>query len=302
MDTVIHLLEACGAGEFEAVKTIVEELGADVNATGAYSFESAGETVTVVGASPLFVAAGNCNLEISTYLIGKGGNVNSRTTVSMDEYAGMVPLHAAISLRQDKKWSQKKAIVKLLISNGADASVLTASGSSMWMLCHDLDVEVDLLTKFAVSLTQQFPGKNCAALHFFASSNCSAYGNAVPIVELLLSKGVDPKALDFYGLTPLNVAAIGYRVDYGMHLGPNEPVLRYFLKREDTSLVEKIDALELAGAMTLLNDTYVLEVKLQCQYSPPDAGCVHPSPYFLFPPLHLNWWDYSCGGRRLVRY
>jgi len=251
------LLRTCGTGKLEAVEMLVRRLGADVNATAAYRFQSAGETITIEGASPLFVAAGNCNLEVTKYLIDQGANVNSLTTVNNQKYAGMSPLHAAVSLRRDKNWFEKKAIVELLISNGADASSLTTTGSSMWMLCHEEHIERHLLIDLAVSLTQLFPGKNCSALHHFASSHGFACAfvkdTTVPIVELLLAKGADPKALDFYGLTPLNIAAVGYPL-YGKHRGPNEPVLEYFLKRDDTSLLEKIDALELAGAMILLEE------------------------------------------------
>ncbi len=77
---------------------------------------------------------------------------------------------------------------------------------------------------------------------------------------ILLAKCSDPNDLDvkdlnLYGLTPLYVAAIGYPNPYnnGSQTGPNEPVLRHFVKRADTSLLEKIDALELAGSLTLLN-------------------------------------------------
>jgi len=258
MDIARQLLENCRTGKLVGVKIIIGGLGTDVNTTAAYRFVSDDREISIE-ASPLFVAAGNCNLEIAKYLIRKGANVNSRVnfhiSVYSRKYAGMSPLHAAVCLRPDKNWIQKRAMIELLMSSGADASALTANGSSMWMLCHRANIERRLLVDFAVSLTQQFPTKNCAALHHFASSHgyaASAFAKdtSLPIVELLLAKGADPKALDSCGLTPLNVAAIGW--PFGPHRGPNEPVLSYLIKRNDTSLLEKINALELAGAMLIL--------------------------------------------------
>jgi len=256
------LLEACEKGELEAVKVIVGGLEVDVDDRATYYFKSSRDvpsatTIKIEGASSLFVAAGNCNLAIAHYLIRKGADVNSRTYENSGKYAGMSPLHAAVSLRKDINWFQKRAIIELLISNGADASAVTPDGYSMWMHCWEGNVANHLLVDLAVSLTQQFPEKNSSALHYWASSQQN-YGrighsfdqDAVRIVELLLAKGADLKARDVHGLTPLNVAAIGSR--NGWQDCPNEPVLRYLLGREDISLPEKIDALELAGAMILL--------------------------------------------------
>ncbi len=260
MDYASLLLEACGKGELEAVKIIVGGLQIDVNKTASYNYmppatTSADETViNIFGASPLFVAAGNCNIALAKYLIGKGAKVNSRTSGRSGKYFGMTPLHAAASLRQDKNWFQKRGMIELLIANGADALAANPDGFTMWMLCCEANIRSHLLVDLAVSLTQQFPGKNVGALHHWASSH--GYGStldqdAVRIVELLLAKGADLKAIDLHGLTPLNVAAAGYPRT-GLKACPNAPVLEYLLEREEISNLERIDALELAGATLLL--------------------------------------------------
>lgn len=252
-----ELLEACEKGELEAVKVIVGGLEVDVDESATYYYQSVGpsaEATEIKGASPLFVAAGNCNLALAHYLIRKGAYVNCRTPEDSGEYSGMSPLHAAVCLRQDVNWFQKRAMIELLISNGADALAVTPDGFSMWMLCCKENVARHLLVDLGLSLMQQFPGKNYAALHHFTSSQ--SYDNpfdedAARIVELFLAKGADLKARDIHGLTPLNVAAIGSR-NNGSQECPNVSVLRYLLGREEVSLSEKIDALELAGAMILL--------------------------------------------------
>ena len=74
----VQLLEYSAIGELNAVKIIVESDGFDVNATTTHYYGPVATLGinTITGASPLFVAAGNCNFEIVKYLIEKGANVN----------------------------------------------------------------------------------------------------------------------------------------------------------------------------------------------------------------------------------
>ncbi len=80
MDYASLLLEACEKGKLEAVKIIVGGLEVDVDETATYNYTSAAtpsaETVKILGAASLFVAAGNCNLAVTNYLICQGANVN----------------------------------------------------------------------------------------------------------------------------------------------------------------------------------------------------------------------------------
>lgn len=126
----------------------------------------------------------------------------------------------------------------------------------MWTLCPKEEPALTiLLVNLGMSLTQRRKVTGGTILHHWASSNGSFDQDTVPVIELLLAKGADLEALDKFGLTPLNVAAIGYPYDGSeVHhcIRPNEPALRYLLALEDTSLLEKINALELAGAVLLL--------------------------------------------------
>lgn len=187
------LIQVCGGHELQTVKTIIEKRGVNVNATGIHYLRKTYERsppqfLKIKGVSPLFVAAGYCNLEIVEYLIEKGANVNSRSTVHdyWTEYGGMSPLFSAISLQPHLEFSKRKAVI-----------------------------------------------------------------------ELLLAKGANIRDPDQVGYTPMSVAASGYFRFYFTlsYLGdnPDEPLLRFFLQREEISLMEKIDALELAGAMVILN-------------------------------------------------
>lgn len=101
-----YIMHICGVNDkIKKISTIVEKRAIDVNATSAYIFRQfpTSQPYAIEGASPLFVAAGNGNHEISKYLIEKGANVNYRTVSNKlpDICAGMSPLHAAISLRRE---------------------------------------------------------------------------------------------------------------------------------------------------------------------------------------------------------
>lgn len=255
MDYTSLLFEACETGELQAVKTIVQGLpGVDVvnpNKAPYYPY------CPRPSSSPLFVAARYCHLDIARYLIHQGADVNSRSDgdSSSDIYFGMTPLHAAASAT-DKSWSQKRAMIELLFSSGADATALTSRGESMWMLFNRLGrvVEERDIVELGVNLTRQFPSKNCGALHHWSSGlglHAAEGGNSVPIVELLVAEGADLRALDHHGLSPLYVAATGFPNCEGAPI-INAPALEYHLSRDEYSLQEKINALELAGAMLLI--------------------------------------------------
>lgn len=245
---VDQLLKACERGDLSAVKGIVEGLGVDVvNATGEYGqipLRKSSRLMEEERVSPLFLAAGFCHLDIAQYLIDQGADVNSRCSSDgrLLKYGRMTPLHSAICLRTDKTFSQKRAMIELLISNGADATAVTVGGCNMWKIFYDQRVETSLIIDLGVRLTRQFPGKNLAVLHYWTSSD------NVRFIELLLGAGADLKSLDYYGFNTLNMAAIGFD-------GKNESVLRYLLARDEFSLSEKVLALELVGAMILLKAT-----------------------------------------------
>jgi len=75
------------------------------------------------------------------------------------------------------------------------------------------------------------------------------------VVKLLIEQGKDLLGLDSWGFTPLLEAANGsYHADL-----PNLKVLDFLLEREEYSRAEKIEAMELAGAVILKNSRNVLQ-------------------------------------------
>jgi len=113
----------------------------------------------------------------------------------------------------------------------------------------------DAITKLineGMDLTQPFSICNETVLHYWAGGHSLHQEDSLGVVKLLVEKGADLLALDYCGLTPLLSAA------NGSHHGdlPNSRVLDFLLEREEYSRAEKIEAMELAGAVNLQNEKH----------------------------------------------
>jgi len=246
------LIRACRNEELGAVKRLIEVTGIDVNATAADE-PTYRDSSLFRGDTPLLAAAGNCSLKLLKYLIGKGANVNTRTGKDEGKFDGMSPLHAAVSLRQNIDSSQRRAAVELLVSNGADPSALNTKGNPMWELCREDEPDVTLLLiELGMNVTQKSRVTGITMLHRWAASADPA---ATSIIQLILAKGADVKALNKQGISPLHTAAVGLTSEESsikpLNQIPNDTVLRLLLQRGEYSLSEKIDILELAGVNLL---------------------------------------------------
>ncbi len=102
---VIH--DAVSTGDVAVVETLAAH-GADLG-------------VRLDGDSLLHIAAADGNLEMMSWLIRKGADVNDRNTCKGCEHEGRSPLHAAQHFR-DREASE------LLLSLGADANAADAAG------------------------------------------------------------------------------------------------------------------------------------------------------------------------------
>jgi len=76
----------------------------------------------------------------------------------------------------------------------------------------------------------------------------SRYEDSLAVVKLIIEKGADLRAVKRNGFTPLLEAATGLRGERS-----NLEVLDFLLERQEYSRAEKIEALELAGAVILGN-------------------------------------------------
>lgn len=276
MDNLVRLLQACEDGDLETIKYFIEGIKIDVNIT-AY-FRPRYMNSKLVDATPLFLAARGHHLQVCQYLVDKGANVNARTTVNLSEgnILTISPLHNATEhLLDHPECLNGKDIVKFFLANGANLSAFinyNGISSPLWIFCLRQPpstmmtlIDLDLITP---SLPW-CPVKGRTLLHHWTASGEDTVG----MFKNLLAKGADVNVLDKFGLTPLNVAAIGYP-DYLGSLGnPNDLVLRYLLhERADICLSDKIEALELAGASLLLfkSDEWSISRAFQFWYEAQD--------------------------------
>jgi len=109
-----------------------------------------------------------------------------------------------------------------------------------------------------MDLTQRTSFFNETVLHCWAgglylwniltNDGISYQEDSLRVVKLLVEKGADLLAVNSCGFTPLLKAAKGpYRRDL-----PNLKVLDFLLEREEYSRADKIEAMELAGAVIIL--------------------------------------------------
>jgi len=238
------LLMACLHGDLEAVKRIE---GWGVNLCKSNVHPILGTLVDNV--TPLFVAASKSYDNIVHYLLKNGAKVSSRTYATEKKYCGLMPLHAAVLFGGDHGDMQISTI-RCLLENDADPSVLSHDGVPMWLHGDTPDGQIiTLLAQWGLNLSQRAPDRGLTPLHMWASQFNPQYEDmSLDVVEMLLEKGADIQARDHYGFSVILTAA------QGNDKLPNFPVLNFLLERDDIARTDKIDALELAGAVIFGNE------------------------------------------------
>ncbi len=107
-----------------------------------------------------------------------------------------------------------------------------------------------LLVEWGMDLNQREPDSGITILHFWAKlvAENPEEDESLGVVQMLLKKGGDLQARDYYGFSVILAAANG---DDTL---PNLPVLDYLLDWDDIPCQDIIDALEFAGAIILAHD------------------------------------------------
>jgi len=266
------LIQACHYGELDVVKHIVECWGVDVRAAATYYLEGPGPEWKIDSATPLFVASFSGHSKIVRYLLEKGAPVNVRTACTTDpNYDGLYPLYGAVCnnwmsqhrKRQSsrEKHAESSAIVHSLLEFGADvasASFRPSDGFPIWreQFC-GVDAAAALINH-GLDLAMRSPYRGQTVLHYYASHKvitCITEEDSLTIIKLLLSKGADAHAKDEWGFSVILLVASQILLD---RPGYNMTILEYLLERDEISREEKIEALELAGAL-LLSGVWMLQ-------------------------------------------
>ena len=216
-DVTEDAINAIVRGQFDTLKKLVEEDGADVDGTDVYSV------------SMLHMCSIKCKPDMLQFLLDKGANVNAKLTNVAGHRAGETPLHFAVSSRQLE-------CVKLLIEGGAGIDVAAREGLTPIHIAAGigfpdiLQIFMNLGADFNVPASNSYgslpihlavtsgdlksvkllidngadvkaPNKlNSTCLH-----GAAAIGD-VEIMKLLLSNGADPDAKNHEMKTPLDVA------------------------------------------------------------------------------------------------
>jgi len=244
------LILACHCNELDSVKHIVENWGVDVNQAAAYYFhpfkEVLRDDLKIEKASPLFVAASMGHLGIVRYLVDHGADVSAKTSNETNaDYDRLSPLYGAVlelvkSSPQDwdKELENRSAIVRLLLESGADPSIDTvrpSDGRPMWKHSScDIDAIISALIEQGMNVNHRYPNLDEISL-----LNYCIEWESLAVVEFLVDRGADLHIQDSLGLTPIIRAAVCHQWD----------VVDFFLGRNEISRIDKIEALELVGAI-----------------------------------------------------
>lgn len=262
------------------MKHIVESWGMDVRASATYNFayhlyhddEPLDEypiSIVRIQATPLFVAALNEHQSIVRYLVGKGADLTIKTS-GLDgdnSLVNLTPLNGAFKNLQHSKGMSRQnliSIIRFLLQSGSGLpSEPPGNDCPLWMLdaCCDAEVLNDLIN---YGMDRSYYGT--PILHHWASlppihlNPGGTTFDPLPVVQLLVNKGADLLARDGGGRTPILIASLASDIGPTFHLKAHDTafmgafnfeVFDFFLEREEIGRMEKIEALELAGAEIL---------------------------------------------------
>jgi len=255
------LLMACHFGELPSVKRIVESWGVDVNLAAPYYNDPINKPCDygrlIVGkATAVYVASYRGHLDIVRYLVNHGADVSARILDDAEACfdCGLTPLYRAVYYDfcdppLDEERKRRTAIVLLLLESGAEPSTdaFSPSGNPMWATGRVCGIDaITALINHGMDLNRRVPFTKETILNYWARlSYDSTEEESLAVAQLLLERGANLNIQDGRGFTPIINAA----------QSRNLAVLDYMLERNDISRKEKIDAMELAGAVILSDNT-----------------------------------------------
>ncbi len=261
LDGSTPLLLACEQGDMNSVQHIVEVWGADVR-TAANWYTSRKK---FLGATPLFVAVQYDHVDVVQYLINKGADVYAIASIE-GKPGYLTPLQVAALgpspfgarfnyVNVDRK---HRDVLHLFLEAGANPSSLHEDGNPLWRDCGayatialiEHDINLDLRDSRGGTILHHWIDLSSLATYLIDGKKLFSDGT-----QLLLDRGVDLNARNNKGFTAILYSAhelTNTTVERDFYTPNQLCIFELLLKRVETDLNEKIDALELAGANLLL--------------------------------------------------
>jgi len=255
------LILACQQGKLDSVKYLVETWGVNVCTPATYYSYPTRNSMSVK-ATPLFVAAFHGYNSIVRYLLERGAQVSVKTSNAngYSELNGLTPLYGAVSNWHSdsrrplhEQQEERSDVVRSLLEFGADPNAdcyRPYDGRPMWLQVMCGIGAVTALIHYGLDFNR--PQTREPLLHHLARLPCGfTVENSLSVIKLLIGKGANLLARNVEGFTPLLTSAIKmYDGDFCLNLA----VFDFLLEREEYGRLEKIEAMELAGA-TILSES-----------------------------------------------
>ncbi|XP_048549049.1 poly [ADP-ribose] polymerase tankyrase-1-like [Triticum urartu] len=166
---------AANKGSLEICKFLLEDVGVDVN------------SVSSVGATPMFYAALKGNLQVARYLLDHGSDP------AKPSERGLTPLHNAAEHGHCE-------IVRLLLSKGVDVDVINYRGTPLHMTAAKGQHQAMKI------LLEHGADPNRVVNHIFSPLMMACCGNSLECMKLLIEAGADVNGNSSSGPTPLTGA------------------------------------------------------------------------------------------------
>jgi len=272
------LILACRQGELDSVKHLVEIWGVDVRAPANYYSNPPDYyfwSVKIQSVTPLFVAAFHGHNQVVRYLLEKGADAYAKIPPGLNytsKFDGWIPLYGALSdvhfdptrpLLQQQE--ERHVVVRSLLEFGANPitySFKHSDGEPIWsgMMCGANAIIA--LINHGLDLTYRIPFTGETILNYVIGlPHGFSEEDSLAIVKLLGERGADLLTKDKKGVSPLMKVAdrsdrIFLFVDGGIHSRLNLAVLDLLLERDEYGPMEKIEAMEFAGATILFDAKY----------------------------------------------
>ena len=198
MDLPMDIQTEIGDGNLSKVKEMVEKDPQVVNRV------LVNDTRLVLMATPIHVASAFNKVDILTYLLDHGADINHQTQVQAVTIPNSLEMHGCTALHLACMYGHYK-VVDLLLERGADPTIVISGDGATALIRATRDESVECLRHLlghdlAKTTVNARSEVGMTALHY------ACLQNDKEMVKLLLEAGADISAVDKGGFTPMSTA------------------------------------------------------------------------------------------------